>query len=511
MEIATQSQITKTEVQSLFKDYERKKVKIKETSNFMLNEGYDDALYYFVYGNTSRSMYEMSDLFKLEGALRKLDADYWEKVINMTDVKECMPAKDRNKWDEDIRDKKIPPFELQVVLDTVQMLLAQRGNFFAQKIDGLFKQLSGTHVTNSPMAFRQRMIISNVIDKFGFSNHYKMEYLHDFRKIVLKLQGRESVDAHDISFLITRIKDSNQWGEWISFDGGAYKLRLYKAGTVHLEISEDVAMELNRHLATLYPSVIATSTNKGNKVRVEKEHIVKQTFLDSKTVNQLSSVLDQYRHKDEFHARGTLSEEVKEILKYIGCTIGKAAHITFPPNSKSVLGYICRMGCMPDFKSHQFYPTPEEIALNMASILGYNEGLSVLEPSAGHGSLLKAVFKDSGAYDYKDFYAVELSELNCLILEREGFTNIIQGDFLKKGKLLSKFDRIIMNPPYTNNQWKEHLELALSLLNTGGVLVACLPNVQPKYEGFQKYFHCSYEDKFENTSITVSIVRYTKE
>ncbi len=74
-----------------------------------------------------------------------------------------------------IRRRKTPAFEPSTVRETLTTLLADRGKFFAQRVDGIFRALSRSHVTNSPSGFRKRMILEGVLDQFGFIETRKVE------------------------------------------------------------------------------------------------------------------------------------------------------------------------------------------------------------------------------------------------------------------------------------------------------------------------------------------------
>lgn len=128
-----------------------------------------------------------------------------------------------------------------------------------------------------------------------------------------------------------------------------------------------------------------------------------------------------------------------------------------------------------------FFPTPSELVKRMVRIartvhqrrqadygLGALEGLSVLDPSAGIGSLLDAVTVE-GAVPH----ACELHYSLREVLELKGY-KLDSHDFFD----LEPFpvDVILMNPPFEKNAWRAHVGYALKFLApTRSVLVSVLP------------------------------------
>lgn len=57
---------------------------------------------YFVEGNLPDDRYtlprKIDDLFAARGAVAKLNAEYWSKAFNLTNVYDYMPQKRRNEW-----------------------------------------------------------------------------------------------------------------------------------------------------------------------------------------------------------------------------------------------------------------------------------------------------------------------------------------------------------------------------------------------------------------------------
>ncbi|MFL7022254.1 PLxRFG domain-containing protein [Vibrio cyclitrophicus] len=113
-----------------------------------------------------------------------------------------------------------------------------------------------------------------------------------------------------------------------------------------------------------------------------------------------------------------------------------------------------------------FFPTDNEIlADQVIDEADIQPGMKVLEPNAGMGHLADKI-KDTGADLDVGEFAYTMSEL----LKAKGH-NVVSGDFLEynPGEI---YDRIVMNPPFSNDSDVKHVTHALTMLKPGGRLVS---------------------------------------
>lgn len=116
-----------------------------------------------------------------------------------------------------------------------------------------------------------------------------------------------------------------------------------------------------------------------------------------------------------------------------------------------------------------FFPTPAPVIAQMLDLAEIEAEHRVLEPSAGLGDIVDAI-KANGFSGFLD--AIELNSQLCAILGLKGHHHQ-QFDFLEwRG---TKYDRVIMNPPFERKQGIAHIQHAYSLLRPGGRIVAILP------------------------------------
>lgn len=112
-----------------------------------------------------------------------------------------------------------------------------------------------------------------------------------------------------------------------------------------------------------------------------------------------------------------------------------------------------------------FFPTPASVADEMVEAADIQEGMSVLEPSAGMGHIADRI-REAGVEPDVVELAVDRREL----LEAKGY-NLVGNDFMDVD---GKYDRIIMNPPFGDRRDAEHVQHAYDMLKPGGRLVAIM-------------------------------------
>lgn len=487
-----------------------------------------DAMRYFLDGNGGNTRYSapsVERLFEVKGAIAALNSAYWSKAIHLTDVLDYMPQKRRDEWHNSIRTNTCPDFQEETVRSTLESLLAMRSQFLAERVDGIFQGLSGEHVTNAPQGFGKRMIVAGVINNF-YSSSSKCGLINDLRCVVAKFMGRDEPKYLASEGLINALKGN--WGKWVAVDGGAMRIRLYMKGTAHIEIHPDMAWRLNSILAHLYPRAIPAEFRVKPK-RKPKEIELIQKPLPFAVIEVLAALKQAHkmvkqgdyrnpvRHEKitnglQYDHYGQIDKHIKSqvvgVIQSIGGVWCDDGWWQFDYNPWNVLNEIIASGCIPDHKSHQFYPTPETIAKIAVELAEIGDDHICLEPSAGIGGLADLMPKDRTI-------CIEVSELHCSILKAKGF-KVDQADFLSWKSPIAPltFDRVILNPPFDRGQWQAHLEEAASMVSDGGRLVAILPTSAPNktnLSGFNLEWHGPYDNQFSGTSISVIILVASKQ
>ncbi len=114
-----------------------------------------------------------------------------------------------------------------------------------------------------------------------------------------------------------------------------------------------------------------------------------------------------------------------------------------------------------------FFPTPGPLANELVNLADIQPGDLVLEPSAGLGHIAEVI---RSRHPDANLTVIEQFMPLAKALEKKGFTPI-RGDFLEHHET---YDKIVMNPPFENDQDIDHVQHAFSLLAPGGRLVAIM-------------------------------------
>lgn len=116
-----------------------------------------------------------------------------------------------------------------------------------------------------------------------------------------------------------------------------------------------------------------------------------------------------------------------------------------------------------------FFPTPKPVIDQMLEIVSLEDGMLILEPSAGLGDIIHQVkLRCNCTID-----AYEVNYSLCNILKMKGY-HAEQQDFLTV-KPQPKYDLVLMNPPFERKDGVRHVLHAAEFLKPGGLLVAVVP------------------------------------
>ncbi|MBQ4120450.1 MAG: class I SAM-dependent methyltransferase [Clostridia bacterium] len=166
----------------------------------------------------------------------------------------------------------------------------------------------------------------------------------------------------------------------------------------------------------------------------------------------------------------TLYEAVNKILVKLGGKWNRKAkgHV-FDRSPAEALESVILCGEVTDQKKvFQFFPTPRAIGERLCDLAEINSECVVLEPSCGKGDLTDVIYERHP----KELYAVEMNEEMKFYLDQKMYPMFMRFcDFLEY-EPTRKYDRIIMNPPFSNHQDVDHIRKAYEILKDGGVLVS---------------------------------------
>lgn len=165
-------------------------------------------------------------------------------------------------------------------------------------------------------------------------------------------------------------------------------------------------------------------------------------------------------------------KEIREALIKAGGKYNKNKFV-FPSD---VMPYLVRITAGEKVnikKEFQFFGTPAALAdrlVELADIELWHNG-SILEPSAGQGAIIDAIFRAHPAEAMGKVHAFELMDINRSILEKNPRVILMGDDFLKFEGFENHYARIIANPPFSKNQDIDHIRKMYEVLKPGGRIV----------------------------------------
>ncbi len=165
----------------------------------------------------------------------------------------------------------------------------------------------------------------------------------------------------------------------------------------------------------------------------------------------------------------------------------------------------------------QLFPTPRDLAARMVGMSCVTPEMRVLEPSAGTGSILRALFTGS-AIPPTQITAIEIRPALAEALRAAWpGVNVRCSDFLETVDERG-FDLVLMNPPFADSADVEHVSHAYTMLAPGGRLVAIMSagaefRTGKKYEQFRQlvedcdgYIEALPADTFKEAGTSVNTV-----
>lgn len=192
---------------------------------------------------------------------------------------------------------------------------------------------------------------------------------------------------------------------------------------------------------------------------------VVDTFADA--ISYLENIDNMLVLPEKWFSQG-IYKALGEFLKTFGCERTKyKKRVAFKNNGEFLNEQIIEIGKKLNGVSlstkFDFFPTPHELVEKVQNFAEIKDTDTILEPSAGTGSLLKGLSN-------KNIDCVEMSDILFEILKSKGYNvyNMDFADFTTD----KKYDKIIMNPPFGKRLDAKHIVKAFDFLKEGGLLVA---------------------------------------
>lgn len=169
-----------------------------------------------------------------------------------------------------------------------------------------------------------------------------------------------------------------------------------------------------------------------------------------------------------------LYQRVNEVLEAVGgrWTKNAQAHV-FPIDAADAIAPVLASGEVVTLREKrtqaQYFPTPAPIVARLLELADLQPGMEVLEPSAGSGAIASAATTQGAAVD-----CIERDPGYAAVLLEAGAARTVRvADFLTAAPD-ARYDRIVMNPPFTRGADIQHVTHALRFLKPDGLLAAVM-------------------------------------
>lgn len=166
--------------------------------------------------------------------------------------------------------------------------------------------------------------------------------------------------------------------------------------------------------------------------------------------------------------------DVRKALINAGAKYKKNTFV-FPSEAQPFMNKLLNGESVNIKQEYQFFPTPDDIADWIVIQANIVETDIVLEPSAGQGALVKAINRQFPAMKIG---CIELMDANREILSKMPTVQLFTpegNDFLSQdvtNNFKDTFDKIVANPPFSNNQDIDHIRQMYYCLKNNGRLVS---------------------------------------
>lgn len=169
-----------------------------------------------------------------------------------------------------------------------------------------------------------------------------------------------------------------------------------------------------------------------------------------------------------------LYQRVNEVIEAVGgrWTTSVQAHV-FPVDAAQALAPVLATGQVVTLREKrqqaQYFPTPAAVVQRVIELADLKPGMEVLEPSAGSGAIATAAVTAGAVVD-----CIERDPGYAAVLADTGVARTLTvADFLAVSAE-PRYDRIVMNPPFTKGADMQHVEHALRFLKPDGLLVSVM-------------------------------------
>lgn len=187
---------------------------------------------------------------------KKLDADIWVYLFEVTGMREIMDVEEVQKFEKSLLDD-VPEISVSNVSATFERLCGDAGTIFKRGLANAFSKLDRRFKSHDVFKLGSRIILTNVFSDYGgwnYGSRYR-EAIADVERVFAVLDG----ESPDMAGLVHAVDMSRGgWGAMQSeCESRYFKIRGFKNGNAHLWFTrDDLVKKANKVLSEYYGEVL---------------------------------------------------------------------------------------------------------------------------------------------------------------------------------------------------------------------------------------------------------------
>ncbi|QYG04038.1 DUF4942 domain-containing protein [Massilia sp. NP310] len=176
------------------------------------------------------------------------DAKAWDHLMHESGMLSFMSAKDVEDWGQKIQKREIPALTMDSIKATFSELHAKRKQMMNDGIEQLYRALSWSHKTNSPVAFGKKIILQGRND---WPCNRNRAHVDDVIRFMHVMDGKPQPDHRDNFSMFSDFQPSSAFqSDYVSVVG-------FQNGNLHVYFKRpDLVAKMNAVLASRYPAAI---------------------------------------------------------------------------------------------------------------------------------------------------------------------------------------------------------------------------------------------------------------
>lgn len=197
---------------------------------------------------------ESMAIVSAEEMIRGFDAVAWRRLMHSSGLKTFMSSSRLAAWDQTIREKKAAEFTMENIQATFERLLGERENMMGEGIVSVFRGLSWSHKTNSPVKFGKKIILRSAFGYLIALSLDKTRLVDDLVRFFHVADGKPQPDHRDNFAALHTYRNAV---EASAYESEYIEARGFLNGNLHIRFKRmDLVERMNEVIARQFPGAL---------------------------------------------------------------------------------------------------------------------------------------------------------------------------------------------------------------------------------------------------------------